>query len=132
MKTNKTQKFINFFKQFKIILILSFIFIIFAIINIITEIELNIYILLLTAIIIFWYSYETFLLRKESQKNTVLGVKPILVIYRYNTIGPNGELEIGNIGNGPSLNIEFRISQFHHSGGYTNLRNFLTQVDDNI
>lgn len=92
------------------------------------DINLADYILVITALIIFWYATETFLLRKESQRNTLISVKPILVIYNYAI----GDLHIGNIGNGPALNIEFRISQFHQSGGYTNLRNFLHDISDKI
>lgn len=131
-KKSKFKKIINFLYRVRIIIILIVIFVIFVILHTCTKIELNVYILFITAIVIFWYSYETFLVRKEAQKNTILGVKPILVIYWYHPIGPNGELEIGNIGNGPALNIEFRISQFHNSGGYTNLRSFLTIIDNNI
>lgn len=91
-------------------------------------INLTDYILITTVIIILWYATETFLLRKEAQRNTLISVKPILVIYNYAV----GNLHIGNIGNGPALNIEFRISQFHQSDGYTNLRNFLRSMRDNI
>ena len=92
------------------------------------DINLADYILVITAIIILWYATETFLLRKEAQRNTLISVKPILVIYNYAV----GDLHIGNIGNGPALNIEFRISQFHQSGGYTNLRNFLRSISDKM
>jgi len=88
----------------------------------------NEYILIITALIIFWYTTETFLLRKEAQRNTKISVEPILVIDGYAI----GDLDISNIGNGPALNIEVKISQFHETGGYTYLQNFLREKSDYI
>lgn len=116
-----------FFKKRLLIFILLAFFVIFVIIKILSKINLSDYILLITAAVIFWYSYETFLLRLQTQKNTVLNVKPILSV---KAILDNLGLEVENIGYGPALNIEISISHLNLSGDYTNLRNF-SRVDSN-
>jgi hypothetical protein len=88
----------------------------------------NYYVLILTGIVIFWYAYETYLLRKEAQKNTINSVKPILIVDRY-LFG--GALEVINVGSGPALNIESRISYFHGTGEYTRLQEILKETESN-
>ena len=83
----------------------------------------NSFVLLITGIIITWYTIETRKLRIEAQKTNKYSFRPIIVA-KYITSESMGrrELKIMNIGKGPALNIEFRISQIHKEGGYTNLR----------
>ncbi len=76
---------------------------------------INSVILIVTAIIIYKYTCETNLLRK-------LSARPVLKIINTKS---NGSFNIANIGKGPALNVELRISQVHKNGGRTNLRNLL-------
>lgn len=107
----------------------ALLFIIFLIINELKQIidlDLGNYVLIFTGLIILWYTIETFLLRKEAQRNTLNSVKPILVVDKY---FPGGALTIINLGNGPALNIESRISYFHETGGYTYLQEILQNTE---
>jgi len=76
---------------------------------------ITIVILLLTGSVIFWYTLET-------KRTRLLSARPVLKIVNTRS---NGSLNIKNIGKGPALNIELRISQVHRNGGRTNLRNLL-------
>lgn len=83
----------------------------------------NFLVLTITACIICWYTFETKKLRIEAQRTNKYSFRPIIVAkYITSSSGTTRELKIKNVGKGPALNIEFRISQLHKNGGYTNLR----------
>src|SRR5581483_5274000 len=78
-------------------------------------------ILLLTGAIVLWYTYETYLLRRDAQANTLNSLRPILVLDEEGAKGPL--LMVHNVGHGAAINIEVRIAQFHKSKpDYVNLR----------
>jgi len=83
----------------------------------------NIFALVITAGIIFWYTLETKKLRVEAQKTNKFTLRPV-VVAKYITSESNGrrDLKMMNIGKGPALNIKCLISQIHINKGYTNLR----------
>jgi hypothetical protein len=84
-------------------------------------------ILWFTAIVIVQYTKETYWLKQVSVKQLEYQKRPILKIL------PKSEwaasIGLKNIGKGPALNIELRISQIHSSGGFTNLRNLIAEED---
>jgi len=109
-------------------------------------------ILLLTAALIAWYSWETRKLRISTQRNTdtsadllrqasegtvvsreqlaeaqaarVAAARPIVTVDPQDSVG--FDILIQNVGAGAALNVELRISQVHQTEpGYTNLRNLL-------
>lgn len=83
----------------------------------------NMLILSITALIIFLYTLETKKLRVEAQKTNKYSFRPVIVAkYIFSEYGGRRDLKIKNIGKGPALNIECRISQIQKKGGYTNLR----------
>jgi hypothetical protein len=83
----------------------------------------NLVAVIITACIIVWYSWETRRLRIEAQKTNKYYFRPLVVShYISSESGGRRYLKIKNIGKGPALNIECRISQIHKKDGYTNLR----------
>jgi hypothetical protein len=60
---------------------------------------------------------------KESRNFRKDSVRPIIV---FEVIAPYN-LAIRNIGKGPALDIELRLSQVHQNGGLTNLRNLIEE-----
>lgn len=69
------------------------------------------------------YTLETKKLRVEAQKTNKYSFRPVIVTKHITSeYGGRRDLKIKNIGKGPALNIECRISQIHKDGGYTNLR----------
>lgn len=84
----------------------------------------NVIVLSLTAIALFWYSWETRKLRIEAQTTNKYSSRPMVVVRRITSAQGNSnwrDVIITNIGKGPALNIEARISQIHPNGGYTYL-----------
>lgn len=74
--------------------------------------SITIIILFFTALILVYYTYETYLLRKEANYQTHLGVRPLVKMFRNKRIEDDPtEIYIQNIGKGPALNIEIRISE---------------------
>ncbi len=61
-------------------------------------------ILAITAVIIFWYTVETYWLRRESQRQTELQLRPFVVLEAVRQIEGVG-FQVKNIGNGTALNI---------------------------
>ena len=83
----------------------------------------NLITLIVTAVIILWYTWETKKLREEAQRTNKLSFRPVVVPkYLSSVSNDSRHMKIMNIGRGPALNIECRISQIHPNGGYTNLR----------
>ena len=88
--------------------------------------------LLVVAVTGYWvyrYTRETQALREDNQKLLKLNyqtrieeMKPVVVFANY---GVDDSVTLKNIGKGPALDIELRISQIHTTGGLTNLRNCL-------
>jgi hypothetical protein len=83
----------------------------------------------LTGAVVTWYTYETYLLRKEAQINTAISIKPIVVLDEEECQG--FQVGLHNVGQGAALNIEMRIAQFHKSQpGYTNLRKVSLDINN--
>ena len=60
----------------------------------------------LTGAILIWYTIETQLLRKETQKQTELQIRPFVIMEF-----KNNEFYLKNIGRGPALNIKIKPVQ---------------------
>ncbi|MDP3985999.1 MAG: hypothetical protein Q8P77_01035 [Candidatus Veblenbacteria bacterium] len=75
-----------------------------------------------TAIVIIQYTKETHWLKQVGIRQLEFMKRPVIVISKDEVYGPYS-VSLKNIGKGPALNIELRITQLHHSGGYTNLGN---------
>jgi hypothetical protein len=84
---------------------------------------LEVVILAITAYWIIKYTRETQSLRELAVQQRVDSVRPIVT---FQVVGPY-KVAIANIGKGPALDIEFRLSQIHETGGLTNLRNLIVQ-----
>ncbi|MDP2693106.1 MAG: hypothetical protein Q8O88_05715 [bacterium] len=70
-----------------------------------------------------WYASETQKLRVEAQKTNKYSFRPVVVAKYISTLfNGSRELKMMNIGKGPALNIECRISQIMRNKGYTNLK----------
>jgi len=82
---------------------------------------ISIVVLWFTAITILQYTKETYWLKQINVKQLNYQKRPILKILSHGEWACSFMLE--NIGKGPALNIELRISQIHPNGGFTNLRN---------
>src|SRR6266516_2560719 len=67
-------------------------------------------ILLVTGLVVLWYTIETYLLRSESQRANVTATRPVLTISAFKRIDPEHILDdrliIKNSGMGPALNVE--------------------------
>lgn len=74
-----------------------------------------------TAIVIIQYTKETYWLKQINIKQLNYQKRPILKITTDGDWACSFMLK--NIGKGPALNIELRISQIHPNGGFTNLQN---------
>lgn len=86
----------------------------------------NLLILFITACIIVWYTYETKKLRIEAQKTNKYSFRPIVILDKiYGEYNGLREIKIKNIGKGPALNIESRISQINSKREYLNLRELI-------
>ena len=66
--------------------------------------------IILTGVVIIFYTWETYRLRKESQKHTEILVQPYIIVYSKNV-----SLIVHNIGNGPALNISFNDVSLTHN-----------------
>ena len=62
--------------------------------------------IILTGIIIIWYTIETKLLRYETQKQTEIQIKPFIILKI-----KDGEFILHNIGHGPALNVKIQPVQ---------------------
>lgn len=82
---------------------------------------ISIIVLWFTAIVILQYTMETYRLKQINVKQLNYQKRPILEILSRGEWACSFMLR--NIGKGPALNIELRISQIHPNGGFTNLRN---------
>lgn len=83
--------------------------------------RISVIVLWFTAIAILQYTKETYWLKQVSIKQLNYQKRPILKILSHGEWACSFMLK--NIGKGPALNIELRISQIHPNGGFTNLRN---------
>jgi len=62
--------------------------------------------IVLTGAVVIWYTIETQLLRKETQKQTDLLIRPFVIIEL-----KNREFFLKNLGHGPALNVQVRPVQ---------------------
>ena len=60
----------------------------------------------LTGLVLIWYTIETQLLRKESQKQTEIQIRPFVIVER-----KDRKIFLKNIGQGPALNVSVRPVQ---------------------
>ena len=60
----------------------------------------------LTGAVVIWYTLETQLLRKETQKQTEIQIRPFVIIEL-----KNREFSLKNLGHGPALNVQVRPVQ---------------------
>lgn len=60
----------------------------------------------LTGLVLIWYTIETQLLRKESQKQTEIQIRPFVIVEL-----KNRKFFLKNIGQGPALNVSVRPVQ---------------------
>ena len=60
----------------------------------------------LTGAVVIWYTIETQLLRKETQKQTDIQIRPFVIIEL-----KNREFFLKNLGHGPALNVQVRPVQ---------------------
>ena len=82
--------------------------------------------LLLLAFTAYWiwlYTTETQRLRQDGVELRIDAVRPVIA---FTVINPY-KLSVTNIGKGPAMDIELRLSQVQPTGGLTNLANLLTQ-----
>lgn len=77
-------------------------------------------ILFLTFIAILQYTKETYWLKQVQQKQLDHERTPIIVISKGNK-GEYASFKIKNIGKGPAINVELRISSINKNGGFSNL-----------
>lgn len=71
--------------------------------------KINLCILWFTALMIFWYSYETLRLRKESQKQNTTSIRPYLsLLWR----GEKREMVIRNIGKGVAVDVDVKLLEY--------------------
>lgn len=90
---------------------------------------LEIAVLAFTAYWIVIYTRETQGLREDAFQQRIDSFRPVIV---FQLAGPY-KFAIHNIGKGPALDIELRLSQVHPNGGLTNLRNFIGEdVERNL
>jgi|ERR1035437_209701 hypothetical protein len=82
---------------------------------------LELAVLAFTAYWILVYTKETQRLREDAFQQRIDSFRPVIV---FELAGPY-KFAIKNIGKGPALDIELRLSQVHPNGGLTNLRNFI-------
>lgn len=85
-----------------------------------------------TGVSIFIFLFQLHLLRLQTQiidaqtrdaiQQRIDNFRPIVV---FEVVDPY-KLAIRNIGKGPAIDIELRLSQVHHNGGLTNLRNLVS------
>lgn len=85
-----------------------------------------------TGVTVFIFLFQLHLLRLQTQiidtqtqdtiQQRIDNFRPIIV---FEVVDPY-KLAIRNIGKGPALDIELRLSQVHQNGGLTNLRNLVT------
>ncbi len=76
-----------------------------------------------TAYWIWLYTTETQRLREDGVQVRIDSARPVVAF----TIVNPYRLSIKNIGKGPALDIELRLSQVHPTGGLTSLGNLLTE-----
>ena len=67
--------------------------------------------IILTGVVIIFYTYETFKLRKVSQRQTELLIRPFISIYKLGV-----DIGLQNIGRGSALNINIESPPFNHKG----------------
>ncbi|RJP79505.1 MAG: hypothetical protein C4522_10375 [Desulfobacteraceae bacterium] len=60
----------------------------------------------LTGVVLIWYTIETQLLRKESQKQTEIQIRPFVIVEL-----KNRKFYLKNLGHGPALNVKIRPVQ---------------------
>jgi hypothetical protein len=76
-----------------------------------------------TAYWVMRYTKETQHLREDAFQQRIDSIRPIIV---FEIVGPY-KLAVKNIGRGPALDVELRLSQIHRNGGLTNLQNLLVR-----
>lgn len=91
-----------------ILIILSFCIVLFGLLNCFTQMSIyevaSIVTLVGTAIIIAWYTIETYYLRATQTRQLDISVLPSIIVFR---AVENGSFSIKNVGNGVAINIKF-------------------------
>src|SRR5262245_29008515 len=84
----------------------------------------------ITAIVLIWYTIETYRLRKEAQKQTELQLRPFVILEVY-----QGNFSVRNIGNGAAVNVRVHQGQELDQAGNVmsgNLVNFSPEYIANL
>lgn len=79
-----------------------------------------------TAYWIVAYTKETQLLREDALRQRIDSFRPVIAF----EVAEPYKLAIRNIGKGPALDIELRLSQVHPNGGLTHLGNLIVQEEE--
>jgi hypothetical protein len=68
---------------------------------------------ILTGLVIIWYTMETHILRRETQRQTEIQQRPFIII-KYE----NQEFILSNIGNGPAFNVKVKDVNISSNKGF--------------